>query len=100
MLRHLLLIHILQTVKRILDILNQGVTSALGEILTHNNPHELHSLAMWRHRVGWDDPSTLPQCVCKLELIKDMAVRWIQGEGDKWQTVPTHLRQNPEAHRF
>lgn len=81
-----------------LEICNQGITSAPGEVLTDDNAHHLDFIRIGCHRVRRNHPTSLSQVVCDGKLIKLVSVFWIEAESHQWKTLALSLRHEKEAH--
>lgn len=94
----LLLVHLAQSVKRKLDVIDKGIASAARKVLANNNTHHLQTLGVRSHGVGGDDPSTLAKLVGNGELVKVVARFFVQAKSDERETVATGLGHEDEAH--
>jgi hypothetical protein len=59
----LLGVKLVKCLQRELEVGDEGVTSRLGEVLAHDDAHQLHLLGMRRHGVGGYDPAALAELV-------------------------------------
>lgn len=77
----------------------QLITSALAKILPYNDSHQLKFVAVWSHRVRWNNPTTLSQLMRNSKLIVMMVLFGIEAKRDERQTFAASLRkyQKPEG---
>jgi hypothetical protein len=98
MAQQLLLIHLHQLRKRKFQIAHQTITPTPREILSHNHPHHLQTLAVRRHSIRRHDPSALTQLVRDGELVEVVFALWVQAESYERQAFAAGLRHEDEAH--
>jgi len=94
----LLFIHLAQSLHGQFYVTYERVTSTVREVLANNNTHHLQTLRVGSHGVCRNDPTTLSELMCDGELIKLVAVIWVETEGNQRETIATSLRHELEAH--
>lgn len=91
------LVHGVQGLEGQLDIDQKAVAAVHAEVLTDDNTHQFHLLAMGCHGVGRDNPSALAQLVGDGKLIViTVGVRG-QTEGYQGQTLALTLAHDDHA---
>ena len=98
-----LAVHIFQRAKAQLDIRNQHVASAAGEVLPDDDTQHLQALGVWGHGVGGNDPAAGAQAVRQGKLIVVPVVLAAlvgvgKAESDKGKAVATTLGHDDETH--
>lgn len=100
MLLHVLFVHLVQSVHRQFDILDQRVASASRKVFPHDNPHELQFFAVGRHRVRRHNPAPLPELMCHGELVVVVALGRIESKSYEWKSLPASLAHEDETELF
>ena len=94
----LLFVHLRQLMQRQLQIRNQRIAPRPRKVLPHNHPHQLHRLAVRRHRVRRHHPAPFPELMRNSELVELVSVVEIEAESDKGETLAAGLGHEDEAH--
>lgn len=56
-------VHGVKRLERKLEIVDEGITTGLGEVFTDDHTHELHLVRVRRHGVGGNNPAALAKLV-------------------------------------
>jgi len=91
------LVHAVENTNAELDIGEQLVASALGEIFTDNNTKHLEILRVRSHGVCRDNPRAASQLMSNSEFIVVLSSLWVETEGDKGKAFAVLLRHDDEA---
>lgn len=65
-----------------LDVIDQHVALAAGEILSNNDTKHLELLCVGSHGVGGDDPTTATKSPCQGEFVESAVLIRSKAEGD------------------
>jgi hypothetical protein len=92
------LVHVVEHADAELDVGEQGVASALGEVLADNDTQHLQVVGVWRHGVGGDDPAALAELVCERKLVVvTVFLAALEAEGHEWESGAVLLRHDLEV---
>lgn len=95
-----LLVRLLEKTNAELDVVDEHVALAAGEILTDDNTEHLEVLGVRGHGVGGDDPATAAEGAGEGELVVAAVLVISEAEGDKRETLAQRLRHDDEALRL
>jgi hypothetical protein len=94
---NLLRLHSVQDLHAQLDIVQQLVTSRLGEVLSDDNSQHLEIVGVRSHGIGWHDPRALAELVSESEFVVVLVGLFVQTEGHERQTGAVLLGHDFEA---
>jgi hypothetical protein len=94
---NLLLVHLIKDQHAKLDITKQLITSALREILSHNDTQHLKTASVRSHGISWDNPGSLTELMSQRELVVVFVCFGVEAEGNEWEPMPGLLRHNDQA---
>jgi len=79
-----LLVHTIQDAKAELDITQQLITSALGEVLANHHSQHLQVLGLGSHGIGRHNPRALTELMSNGEFVVVLPLFLIKAESHKW----------------
>jgi len=97
-LRELLLVHLPQLLHGQVQVGDEGVAAAAGEVLAHDDAHHLERAGVRGHGVRRHDPAALAQVVRDGELVEGVLLVWVQAEGDEREARAVRFGHQDETH--
>lgn len=95
---NLFLMHLGQSLQRLLDINHQAIAPGPRKILSHHHPHQFQFFAMRRHRIRWHHPPALTEVMSHVELVKVQLLffRVVQAKRHERETFALTLTHDDE----
>ena len=99
---HAILVHLLQELHAQFDILDEGLASASGEVLPHDDTQHLEILRLRSHCVCRHNPAANPQLMCQGELvIRPLSFSiWRQAECHQRKSIARLLGHYDKSERL